>query len=647
MIMAQESNPGKIRLCHPFTAKRVNNFPLSLDLNLFRVSELVHGYNFKYSDDCVHKVLLCSSTSSSVEIMVLYSQGFLGKLTVKTPKTEANSEEHDDEKEYCWEKLKRRQRGVSWCFYLDDVVHFKDMFCAVDRKGRLCVLNVETMEATSVLVSKPICWGYISNQRRKRLVVDLVLGELYLVVRDCDWVKVRFMVYKFNEHCKRWDVIEHLGSERFIFVGVDHCFFARVKDFPECKGNCIVFAANCFTRRKGFDNRDGRLFALFGDADVEVGVYRLGIGDNFRLLSSVYPEVSKSIWPPPTWFSFKGECNDNEETELGSSSKQAPNEGNSSSIRLLSSDHEDQGVLTDSSSESLSAEDKDEEMLVESSSQQSLKVSDNSGTDDCEEHDEEEAQTSSPNDQPCDFELNFYDMVEAAASEPVAPPAVKINSSPLLAIEYKEHEVGTSKVNSQKDAGSSGLHSSGEKVCNASSTPVTPSTMPACKTCSSTLNFEGVEIKSELLPTLQTIWAKHGSLISEDTICSTDMRACALESVAKLMITLQNTTGKTLTDSRAADIKSILSDLQRVGLKVDWLVPTVEKALELQKCKPMIESIMLLDKKKAQVDKEEKEFLARIANVRQELEDSMACLSARIPFPELIDLDEFLGDGLI
>lgn len=75
---------------------------------------------------------------------------------------------------------------------------------------------------------------------------------------------------------------------------------------------------------------------------------------------------------------------------------------------------------------------------------------------------------------------------------------------------------------------------SAEKVCNASSTPVTPSAivpvsmcacqfqnfntsdhnyiiqclfssicMQACKTCSSTLNFEGVEIKSELLPTLQ------------------------------------------------------------------------------------------------------------------------------------------------
>ncbi|KMT10112.1 hypothetical protein BVRB_5g118750 [Beta vulgaris subsp. vulgaris] len=643
MIMGQESNPGKIRLHHPLTAKRVKNILPSLNLTQFRVSELAHGYNFKYSD-CVHKVLLCSSTSaSSLEIMVLYREGSLGKLTVKITESQENDEDEDEEEKYCWKGLRVRQRRIFWFQYLDDVVHFKEMVCAVDRKGKLYVLDVETMIVASVLVSDPICRGDIPTQRRKRLVVDSVSGELHLVVREREWVKARFTVYKFNEHCKKWDVLERLGNERLLFVGVDHCFFARAKDFPECKGNCIVFAANCFTQYRGLDTPDGR---LFGDENVEVGVYRLGKGDNFRLLSSAYPEFSKSIWPPPTWFSPKRECNDDEETDSGSSSEQACNEGNSSNIICLSSDHEDEGVLTDSSSESSSPENKDEEMLLESSSQKSSKVSDNNGTDDSEEDDEEEAETCSRNDQTCDFEANFSDKVRTASSEPVTPPAMKNNAGPPLTIEYKQHDMGTSKVNSQKDAG--GFDFSAEKVCNASSTPVTPSAIvPACKTCSSTLNFEGVEIKSELLPTLQTIWARHGSLICKDTVCSKDMRACALESVAKVMITLQNTTGKTLTDSQAADIKSILSDLQRVGLKVDWLVPTVEKALKLLKSKPMIESITLLDKKRAQVDKEEKEFLARTKKVKQELEDSMACLSARIPFPELIDLDDCLGDGLL
>ena len=31
-----------------------------------------------------------------------------------------------------------------------------------------------------------------------------------------------------------------------------------------------------------------------------------------------------------------------------------------------------------------------------------------------------------------------------------------------------------------------------------------------------TVNFEGVKINSELLPTLQAIWAEHGSLIGKD-----------------------------------------------------------------------------------------------------------------------------------
>lgn len=79
---------------------------------------------------------------------------------------------------------------------------------------------------------------------------------------------------------------------------------------------------------------------------------------------------------------------------------------------------------------------------------------------------------------------------------------------------------------------------------------------------------------------------------------------------------------------------------------MDWLVPTVEKTLKLQRRKPLIESIMLLDKKKAQVDKEEKEFLARTAKVKQEIEENVACLSARIPSSEIIELDDCLGSGL-
>lgn len=98
------------------------------------------------------------------------------------------------------------------------------------------------------------------------------------------------------------------------------------------------------------------------------------------------------------------------------------------------------------------------------------------------------------------------------------------------------------------------------------------------KTGSSTVHFEGVDIRSEFLPTLETIWAKHGTLFGKNSVRSKAMRAYALESLAKLNITLQRAKVKDLTDSTVDEIQLILDDLNRVGLKVDWLAPMVEEA---------------------------------------------------------------------
>ena len=51
--------------------------------------------------------------------------------------------------------------------------------------------------------------------------------------------------------------------------------------------------------------------------------------------------------------------------------------------------------------------------------------------------------------------------------------------------------------------------------------------------------------------------------------------------------------GRSLTDFVVDDITSTLSNLQRAGLKVNWLAPTVEKALNKRKSRPEIESIMV------------------------------------------------------
>uniref|UniRef100_A0A803L891 F-box domain-containing protein n=1 Tax=Chenopodium quinoa TaxID=63459 RepID=A0A803L891_CHEQI len=195
----------------------------------------------------------------------------------------------------------------------------------------------------------------------------------------------------------------------------------------------------------------------------------------------------------------------------------------------------------------------------------------------------------------------------------------------------KKHEEDTSK-----------------KASAAETTPEIPSVL-ASKDCESNHKFQSLEsldIKPNLLSTLQLIWNKHDILVGKYTVQSKDMLTCALESLAKLIITLQNTTARTLTDSLAKDLESVLYDLHCARLSVGWLVPFVQRALALHKNKPLIEYLMAIDKEKAQVDKEERDFLARTAQVKQELEERRACLSAKISIPEPINLDQSLGEGL-
>ncbi|XP_021733493.1 uncharacterized protein LOC110700284 isoform X2 [Chenopodium quinoa] len=75
------------------------------------------------------------------------------------------------------------------------------------------------------------------------------------------------------------------------------------------------------------------------------------------------------------------------------------------------------------------------------------------------------------------------------------------------------------------------------------------------------VKFQGVDIRPDLLPILQKVWEKYED-VEGSRLQSCDIKAAALESLAKMI------------------------------LKVDWLVPFVEKALSLQKQKHL-ETIML------------------------------------------------------
>lgn len=144
--------------------------------------------------------------------------------------------------------------------------------------------------------------------------------------------------------------------------------------------------------------------------------------------------------------------------------------------------------------------------------------------------------------------------------------------------------------------------------------------------------------------TLQ-IWNKHCNLVGKGFVRSKGILACALELLAKMIKDLENTTLRTLTDDLAEEIGAVMSDLQLLGLKVDWLVPFVERALILQKYKPLIESIIAIDEEKARVEEEE-EFLERNPRKKRKLEENRASLSATLRVLEPIDLDESLAEGL-
>ncbi|KAK9684500.1 hypothetical protein RND81_10G214300 [Saponaria officinalis] len=640
LIMAEELNPGKIKVRHPLTAKRVKNLPSFLDLTRFKLLMLAQGYSFK-SSDCVHKVLLCASSASSIDVLVLYYKGFLGKLSLvklghDNSAVSSDEDEEEEEGELCyrWENFKVRQGGVLRFMYLDDVAIFRDLYYGVDRRGKLYVIGTESMSVvnTRVVISEPLCRGDIPSHRKKRLVVDQATEELYLVVRENvrEAQKVRFKVYTFNDKGKRWDVVENIGLERVLFIGLDHCFFALARHFEGCDGNCIVFAANCFTQYNGRDAPDR---CLFGDEGIEVGVYRFGEGDNFSLLSFAFPEFSRIV--SSTWFS----TSNNEKTEGGCDAPQTCNEMDGDSFVSLSDNHAESLLSGSPFGENESSSDQDDDDDVEILSDCSDK--DEKDCVDEDEHGDEEMESDSLVDS------KASDNSERSHSAKGSVESKTSDASISGKIEKKKSDAREKTTEGNLDDQTLEDGFTAEKIFDASRTPTSPP-FSSIRGNSCIVKFHGVDIRSELLPTLETTWAKHGNLVGEHTIRSKKMLGCAFEELAELIITVKNSTARTLTESQTDDMRSTVSDLKRAGLNVEWLEPVIENAAAVQKSRPIIEKIANVDKKRAKIEKQERRFLARTAKEKQELEEIRADLCTKIPFPkdQIIDLDDCLGVGI-
>lgn len=211
---------------------RFPSYPRVINLLDFRVSELAKAYSLHQPNDdrpaC--KVVASSSCTSLVRI----AAGILCHLKI------------GDE---TWDLI---DDIVSQLDY-EDVILYKNVFCAVDTNGRAVVID-SRLKVTEIASSlKGVRGGH-----RKILVESD--GDLLLVDRYHE--RPYLKVYKLKEEEKQWVNVESLDG-RIMFLGDDCSFFVAAEDFGNgCKGNCIFF--NHRSKFTVFNLKDSSLMPLQG-----------------------------------------------------------------------------------------------------------------------------------------------------------------------------------------------------------------------------------------------------------------------------------------------------------------------------------------------------------------------------------------------
>ncbi|XP_056686280.1 uncharacterized protein [Spinacia oleracea] len=189
----------------------------------------------------------------------------------------------------------------------DDIVNYKGMVWAIDRRGRPYVVHFSDVLKLVLFSNHTICNRKLYTDSRKRLVESS--DGLYMIDRyhEEDWIK--FRVYKLNEEECKWNEIDSLGG-RILFVLSDCCFFGNAEDFPGCGRNCIYFPRGQFMPYNGNTYPDSYYF-MGATKELEIGVFHLDDGESE--LVSTSSGYSSLLWPPPKWL-FPGW--DGEEDEI-------------------------------------------------------------------------------------------------------------------------------------------------------------------------------------------------------------------------------------------------------------------------------------------------------------------------------------------
>uniref|UniRef100_A0A803MFS9 KIB1-4 beta-propeller domain-containing protein n=1 Tax=Chenopodium quinoa TaxID=63459 RepID=A0A803MFS9_CHEQI len=493
LFAVEEFIPGKLNLRTPLSRHNYTtlpeNFPQTLDLSRFRVSEISRLYTLtavpEHSDLNIRnrnsltfdKVILFAGSNNNerenntnppeikdYSLMMLYNDGYTyGTLARVRLSDGVMSPLHG----HGFKKF-------------DDVVNFRGRVCAVDRRGRTYWVDNGVLGKVLAMDKTPGegfqgCW-------KKRLVESC--GELYLVTRCPMYMNVVFEVYKLNEKRKKWDKLEGIGNDRILFATIDGCFFVPAMDLPTFSGNCIVVGRDVFPPYNAYNNE---LESHWTRPDIatafEVVIFDFGSGEWRPIELEADPEYSNVLYPQP-WLSS--------ETNMFSGKGKE--------------------VLQDSVSE---------------------KCPESIGTKEASSSLENNPSAEDVKDLGASSKMHDDTTIVVDNTTIVVEPALVITDKPL-----ESGVIGRTK-------------------------------------------FQGINVSSDLLPTLEEIWAKHGNVLEGNTIRGGYVLGWALESMANMAILVQNTSDGSMTEPQADYLCSNLHHLQLLGFKVMGLVPSIVKALNM------------------------------------------------------------------
>uniref|UniRef100_A0A803L893 Uncharacterized protein n=1 Tax=Chenopodium quinoa TaxID=63459 RepID=A0A803L893_CHEQI len=475
-----------------------------------------------------------------------------------------------------------------------------------------------------------------------------------------------------------WVEVKTFG-DRVMFVTRDYCFFTPASEFYTCNlNNCIVFSNDAFPKygRTGWELPDPT------KSGADISVFRLGGCSeyNFKPISK-FTGFPLLLWSCPPWAWNVGsspcqchgqqsqhqrETEENEEIQSDANSQDdaspvsfdpEPVENISEATSTSTTRLETATVMMPSSFESELAEKttempstpatKERATIVETPSAVVPQLAELITT--------EMPSTSATPERVTSAETPSAVIPEQMHEVPITSAAKMTKSNtPDLAKQVSvkasvsaAQEGATTLTNEVEPVAEEAFHMETlrEEIINQSGSRAN---IQSNKTDTSTVTFEGLEIRSNLLPTLQNVWSKHGNLMENITIRNVDIVSKALESLATAVLILEENSARSLSDSQADYLSSTLSDLGCMKFKVDWLVPYVEKAAMLHNSKPYMDSLDIIDKCKAQIEERKSKLLEELAHldkVVDELDEDVARVSKEIPIciSENVDLAKPLG----